>query len=107
MLAAAIALSLHIGISGGLNAVHPAVYLEQDEWFAGAFLNSRRSIAFAAGRRFGDRVWMDAGLVSGYKYPVAVRAGVDLDDRISLWAAPGVEKTGERGVVLGVEFRLH
>jgi hypothetical protein len=103
----ALALSIHLGMSDGLNAVHPAVYWQQDGWFAGAFLNSRESLAFAAGRRFGDRAWLDAGVVSGYKYPVAVRGGVNLNDHISLWAAPGVEKTGERGVVLGIEFRLH
>jgi hypothetical protein len=106
MLAASLALSLHLGLAGNFNAIHPALWLEQEGWKAGGYLNSNSELSWFAGRRFGDRAWVEGGLVTGYHVSVMARAGVQLHDRAALWIAPAAKEDGDRGVVLGVEFSL-
>ena len=102
MLTVAIAFSLHLNVSG-MNAVHPALWLEHGGWKAGAYLNSYEEISLFAGHRFGNEVWAEVGLVTGYdyKYPVGGRVGFDFNDNTSLWLIPAPET-----LVLGIEFRL-
>ena len=106
MLAASLALSLHLGLAGNFNAVHPALWLEQEGWKAGGYFNSNEEVSLFAGRRFGDSPWVEAGLVSGYHVPFLARVGVDTVDRVSLWAAPAAEKDGSKGAVIGIEVKL-
>jgi len=106
VLAASIAFSAHIGLSGSFNAAHPALWLERDQWKAGAYLNSNEEISVFAARRFGGDAWIEAGVVSGYSVPVMLRAGVQVGKRAALWIAPAVKADGNRGAVVGVEFRL-
>jgi hypothetical protein len=95
----ALALSVHLGASG-MNAVHPALWLEREGWKAGAYLNSHDEVSLFAGRRFGRKVWVDVGLVTGYDSPIGLRTGIDLNDHFALWALPAPES-----LVLGVEIR--
>ena len=95
----ALALSVHLGASG-MNSVHPALWLEREGWKAGTYLNSYEEVSLFAGRRFGEQVWLDVGLVTGYDSPIGLRAGVDLTDHFSAWMLPAPES-----LVLGVELR--
>jgi hypothetical protein len=104
--ATSIALSLHLGLEAGYNAIHPALWLEQEGWKAGGYLNSNEEVSMFALRRFGGKRWIEAGVVSGYHVPFLVRAGVDIVDRVSLWAAPALSRDSDVGAVLGVEMRL-
>ena len=105
MITAALAFSFHLGLAGSYNSVHPALWLEQEGWKAGGYLNSGSQLSLFAGRRFGDKAWIETGLVTGYHLPVMARAGVDITERVSLWAAPAVKEDGDRGAVIGVEVR--
>lgn len=110
-----VALSAHLGLVGDYNAVHPQVKCEPDQsgFIAGAYWNSEKAVSVFAGWKLRhDRVWLESGIVTGYSdAPVMpfARAGVDLNDRSSLFVAPAYENIGgdERfGAVLGYEVRF-
>jgi len=100
MLTTAIAFSLHLSVSG-MNAIHPSVWIEENRWKAGVYLNSYEEVSLFAGRRFGNKLWADIGVVTGYDYPIGARFGIDTHDKVSLWTIPAPES-----VVIGIEFRL-
>ena len=106
MISAALAFSAHLGLTGSYSAVHPALWLEQEGWRAGAYLNSNEDVSLFAVRRFGGKRWIEVGVVSGYHLPVMLRAGVQANRRVSFWAAPAIKEGGERGAIVGVEFAL-
>ena len=105
MFTASLAFSLHLGVTAS-NAIHPVLGVEQDGWMAGGYFNSYGEVSLFAGRRFGDQFWLEAGAVTGYRYPVFARVGVDVVDRVSLWAAPAVSDRGDTGAVVGVEVKV-
>jgi hypothetical protein len=105
--AASIMFSVHLGLSGSFNAVHPALWWENEGWKTGAYYNSKEEVSFFVGHRIGNDIWFEGGVVTAYHFPAMVRGGVNLNDRASLWIAPVVSEFDEKGAVIGIEFRLY
>lgn len=109
----AIATTAHLGLAGEYNETHPSVQLRFDNGLmAGAYHNSEDTLSFYAGYR---AEWKDffaeVGGVSGYKYAEVIpyfRAGYEITDNLSIFAAPAMETDASGGLttgaVIGIEF---
>lgn len=107
-------LSLHAGLAGDYNSVHPHVRYQDGGAIAGAYYNSVDRVSFYAGHRleYGD-AGVEFALVTGYPAfgPVApfVRGTYDLG-KTRMFVSPAFENYDDSntnvGVVLGVEFSL-
>jgi hypothetical protein len=111
----ALGLSLHTGLAGDYNEVHPHIRFIEDDAIAGVYYNSVERLSFYAGHRteFGD-AGVELALVTGYPAygPIApfVRGTYDFGDNVRAFVSPAVESYGNNnsdiGVVIGVEFSL-
>lgn len=109
-----IALSMHLGLEGDYNGVHPYVRLQQDRFVVGAYYNSENRISPHAGVQYtlGD-VFLEGGIVGGYPalgtiIPYA-RAGYKLSDNTNIFVAPAAETRNNEtniGAVMGVEINF-
>ena len=97
-----LALSLHLGMEGDYNAIHPHIRLQEQQYIAGLYLNSERTISPYVGYRFEhNEVGLELGIVGNYSNsPVMpyVRATYK-----QFFVTPGVEKDNI-GIVIGVEY---
>ena len=109
-----IALSMHLGMEGDYNSVHPHVRIQQDRFIAGAYYNSEERISPYAGIQYTfDNVFVEGGIAGGYPafgtvIPYA-RVGYRLSDNTNIFVAPGGEvRHGEKiiGAVIGVEINF-
>lgn len=109
-----LALTMHLGLEGSYNQLHPHVRLEQNNFIAGAYLNSEKNISPYAGMKYNYKnVFAEGGIVGGYSevgdvIPYA-RLGYNMSDNTAIFVAPAVEKTsGETniGAVLGFELKF-
>ena len=110
-----LALSLHLGLEGDYNSIHPHVRLTQDNYIAGAYYNSIDNLSVYAGKRweYGD-FGLEATVVTGYDefgiiIPMA-RATYDLSDNHTIFVAPAGEtynNVSSLGIVVGLEFTLN
>lgn len=107
-------LSLHAGLAGDYNSVHPHVRYQDDGTIAGAYYNSVERVSFYAGHRLekGD-AGIELALVTGYPAfgPVApfVRGTYDIGNT-RVFMSPTYEEYDNNnnvGVVFGVEFSLN
>jgi hypothetical protein len=101
-----LALSLHLGLEGDYNNVHPHVRLQQDHFIGGAYYNSEYTTSFYGGMLFENNKWnYEVGVVSGYDhelYPF-FRSTYDLNDNTMVYVTPALE--GDTIVlVVGVEL---
>ena len=111
----ALGLSMHSGLEGDYNSVHPHVRFVEDGTIAGAYYNSVDRLSLYTGQRmeFGS-FGAEFALVTGYPAfgPVApfVRATYDLGDNVRAFASPAVENYSddgiEKGFVFGIELML-
>ena len=111
----ALGLSMHLGLGGEYNEVHPHVRIIEDGAIAGAYYNSVDRLSVYAGYRmeFGD-AGVEFAAVTGYPAygTVApfVRGTYDFGDNVRAFVSPAVESYGNNnsdiGVVIGVEFSL-
>ena len=103
------ALSMHVGLEGNYNQIHPHARCTIDNKIAGVFYNSEDRISAYIGREFElDEYWnLEIGLVTGYKQQdvmpmIRYKAG-------SFFLSPAYEnpKNGDEnyGVVIGWEFK--
>ena len=107
---AGIALSMHIGLAGDYNEIHPYARYEHDNNFVlGAYYNSENRISGYLGYELNinDRVSVDLGIVSGYtSQEFLPMARVTVDERYFI--APAIEYDNEKldkfGVVIGIQF---
>lgn len=100
------ALSLHLGLEGDYNSLHPHIRLQQGNFIGGAYYNSEYTTGFYSGLAFENNKWNhEIGIVSGYDteiYPF-FRSTYDLNDNTMLYVTPALE--GDRiGLVIGVEL---
>ena len=108
-------LSLHAGLAGDYNEIHPHIRYNNDGIIAGAYYNSVDRLSAYAGRRYeqGD-AGIEFALVTGYPafgtLAPFVRGTYNVADNVRVFASPAVESYGNNnsdiGVVFGVEFSL-
>ena len=104
-----VALSLHVGLEGDYNNVHPHGRCTIDNWITGAYYNSEENVSVYVGKKIPnvDRNWdLEIGLVTGY-------SGMDVAPMIRYindgwFVAPAYETSfgGNIGITFGYEFKL-
>lgn len=113
MLEFALALSLHLGMEGEYNSIHPYVKYTNELFIAGAYLNSESNISLFAGVEFDiiENLSLELGAVTGYSYAdVApfVRATYEINENYELFLAPAGEYNASGdlhfGAVIGLSY---
>jgi hypothetical protein len=108
-------LSIHAGMQGDYNGLHPHVRFLEDGAIAGAYYNSMDRVSVYAGHRVeSGAAGLEFALVTGYDeldMPVApyVRGTYDLG-KVRAYASPTMEKYNDDvnlGVVFGIELFLN
>ena len=102
-----VALSLHIGLEGDYNNIHPHVRCDiNNNTIAGAYYNSEENISFYVGKKIPIyNVELEVGLVTGY-------SGADIAPMLRVkkgnwFMSPTYETTSNNvGLVFGYEFKL-
>ena len=105
MIEFALALSLHIGLEGDYNEIHPHIRYNEQNYIAGAYYNSMNRVSFYAGKRWEhNQFGFELGAVTGYDeiMPVAPYARATYNN---LFIAPAPENGKNTGVVIGYEFK--
>ena len=105
-----IALSIHLGLAGNYNEVHPyARYTLDNNIIAGAYYNSEEKISAYIGYEIelSERISVDFGVVSGYSSAnILPMSRVTIDD--TFFIAPTIEYDNKEvdkfGVVIGIQF---
>ena len=99
-----LAVSMHIGLEGDYNNIHPHVRCTSNNLIKGVYYNSEDRISTYIGKEFElDKYWkLELGLVTGY-------TSEDILPMIrykasTLFISPAFEKNGNKGIVLGLEF---
>ena len=106
-----LALSLHLGLEGDYNEIHPHVQVRDGYFIAGAYYNSENKLSPYLGiRSEGELGYLEFGIVDGYDAfdaPVPfTRIGYTLDDNTSIFVSPALEKINKNvtsGLVIGLE----
>ena len=104
-----VAITLHLGLEGDYNNIHPHGRCNVDNWITGAYYNSEENVSFYVGKIIPDidRGWdLEVGLVTGY-------SGMDVAAMIRYvndgwFGAPSYETSygGNIGLAIGYEFKL-
>ena len=102
-----VAFSMHIGLSGDYNQVHPHARCNVDDFMFGTYYNSEHRVSTYVGKTLGpiDHNWtLEYGLVTGYKsYDVVPLLRYTND----VWiVAPAYEIGNNYGVVIGWEYKF-
>ncbi len=107
-----IALSMHFGMEGDYNEIHPHVRIQQDRYIAGAYYNSEDRISPYVGVQYTfDNVFVEGGIAGGYPalggvIPYA-RAGYKLSDNTKVFVAPAGEVVdGETNIRAVIGFDI-
>ena len=111
----ALGLSLHTGLSGDYNEIHPHVRFIEDGAIAGAYYNSVERLSFYAGHRLEptENIGLEFALVTGYpafgEIAPFVRGTYDTGN-IRYFVSPAIESYGNNnsdiGVVFGIELQI-
>tara|TARA_B110001454_G_scaffold188950_1_gene187245 strand:- start:304 stop:627 length:324 start_codon:yes stop_codon:yes gene_type:complete len=96
-----VALTLHIGLEGDYNNIHPHARCTVDNWITGAYYNSEENVSYYVGRKISN---FEIGLVTGYSDMDVVPMIRYVND--GWFAAPAYETSGNIGLTLGYEFKL-
>jgi len=102
-----VALSLHMGLEGNYNNIHPHVRCDiNNNTIAGAYYNSEENISFYVGKKIPMyNIELEVGLVTGY-------SGADIVPMLRVkkgnwFLSPAYETTSNNvGIVFGYEFKL-
>ena len=94
-----LALSMHVGLEGNYNSIHPHARCQKDALISGVYYNSEDNISAYVGLK---RNGFELGLVTGYTYADVVPMLRYKKDK--LFIAPAIEKGGKKGLVIGIEF---
>ena len=102
-----VAFSMHIGLSGDYNQVHPHARCDMDTFMFGTYYNSEHRVSTYVGKTFGpiDQNWtLEYGLVTGYKsYDVVPLLRYTNN---GWFVAPAYEIGNNYGVVIGWEYKF-
>jgi predicted porin len=96
-----IALSLHLGLLGDYNAIHPYVSYDNDKFIAGVYYNSVERISIYGGvkYKFSKDTSLELGLVSGYNDNVIPMAKLN---HKQFYVMPAADE--KVGIVIGIQF---
>ena len=102
-----VAITLHLGLEGDYNNIHPHGRCNIDNWITGAYYNSEENVSVYVGKIIPnvDRNWdLEIGLVTSY-------SGVDIAPMIRYindgwFVAPAYETSGNIGLTIGYEFKF-
>jgi len=94
-----LALSIHVGLEGDYNAIHPHARCQKDALISGVYYNSEEKISAYIGLEHNG---FEIGLVTGYSYDEVVPMIRYKKDNVFI--APAIEKSGRKGLVVGLEF---
>lgn len=104
-----LALSLHLGMEGNYNFIHPNVGLEWDNFIAGAYYNSVNKISLFGALKLdiSEKVKAEIGVVSGYSDHLDPALRVNYMDYF-LYPSYTVKDDGEKdyGIVIGKDWRF-
>ena len=94
-----LALSMHVGLEGNYNTIHPHARCQKESLISGIYYNSEDRLSSYIGV---EKNGFEIGLVTGYTYSdivpmVRYKKG-------NLFISPAYEKGGNKGLVLGLEF---
>ena len=95
------ALSLHVGLEGDYNSYHPHARCEKDSLISGIYYNSEDRISSYVGLQYEG---LELGLVTGYIYNDIIPMIRYKKD--NWFIAPAYEKSGSKGIVIGLEFKI-
>ena len=93
------AVSMHLGLEGKYNNLHPHARCQHDSLISGVFYNSEDRISTYVGLQHEG---FELGLVTGYTYGNIILMMRYKKDK--WFIAPAIEKNGNKGLVLGLEF---
>ena len=104
-----VAITLHLGLEGDYNNIHPHGRCTIDNWIAGAYYNSEENVSVYVGKIIPnvDYNWdLEIGLVTGY-------SGMDVAPMIRYindgwFVSPTYESSfgGNIGLAIGYEFKF-
>jgi hypothetical protein len=101
----ALAFSLHLGLEGDYNEIHPHIRYNEQNYIAGAYYNSESNISLYAGKRWEhNNFGFELGAVTGYvNQPILPYARVTYNN---FFIAPAHEVDANTGAVVGYEFKF-
>ena len=103
MIEFALALSLHLGLEGDYNEIHPHVRYTNEGTIAGAYYNSVENVSAYVGYRWEyNDFGLEAAGVTGY--PEADIVPYVRGTYKDFFVAPAMER-GNAGAVIGYEFK--
>ena len=109
----AIATTMHLGLAGEYNEVHPSIQARFDNGLiAGTYYNSEDAVSVFAGLRGEWRgFFLEGGAVTGYEYSYLLpygRGGYEITDNFSVFIAPAFEAFDGLtvGAVIGAELSM-
>lgn len=94
------AVSMHFGLEGDYNNIHPHARCDLQSYMFGTYYNSEERISHYIGKDFNG---LEIGLVSGYEYEVVPMIRYKKNN---LFIAPAYETTGRLGFLIGIEYKL-
>jgi hypothetical protein len=101
----ALALSLHLGLEGDYNEIHPHIRYNEQNYIAGVYYNSESRISFYAGKRWEYKDFgLEAGAVTGYSHGDVIPYGRATYK--NFYVAPALEGDDTVGAVIGYELKL-
>ena len=94
-----LAVSMHIGLEGDYNAIHPHARCQKDALISGVYYNSEEKVSAYIGL---EHEGWEVGLVTGYTYADVVPM---IRYKKNNWfITPAIESNGSKGIVIGLEF---
>ena len=96
-----IALSLHLGLVGDYNNIHPHARCSIDNTITGVYYNSEDNISAYIGKKYDN---IELGLVTGYSGNEIVPMIRYVKD--NFFISPAYESNGRYGITIGYEFNF-
>ena len=94
-----LAISMHLGLEGDYNAIHPHARCQKDALISGVYYNSEEKVSAYIGL---EHEGWEVGLVTGYTYADVVPM---IRYKKNNWfITPAIESNGSKGIVIGLEF---
>ena len=94
-----LAISMHVGLTGDYNNIHPHARCQQDSLISGVYYNSEENVSAYVGMTHNG--W-ELGLVTGYTYSDVV--SMIRYKKNNWFITPAYVRNGTLGIVIGSEF---
>ena len=103
-----IALSLHVGLEGDYNSIHPHARCTVDNTIVGVYYNSEESISTYIGYKFKSPfdTEIEVGLVTGYSSAPVVPLLRITKDNWFITPAYEISPSKTMGITIGYEFKF-